>query len=194
MMGSKTIPALFERGSPSTTASGVRIPRPRPRKRARSLSYCGVSYASPSSAIRWASQTRGSSADRGRREASRVPSSGTNSVSTKSFENAGWAGVGRDIDLTVPVFQIGDRQPAELGVVLRGDHDLEGGRHRPMPLHDLGPVLGVDDVVGVRFGSAGLEAGGPHVTGICVPQEDERAPVVTNRILSPTGDGKIAPS
>ena len=103
-------------------------------------------------------------------------------------------GVGRDIDLTVPVLEVGDRQPAKLGVVLRGDHDLEHGRQRPMPLHDLGPVLGVDDVVGFCFGSTGLETGGPDLTALHVPEEDEGARAVADRILSPAGEGKVAPS
>ncbi len=78
-------------------------------------------------------------------------------------------GIGGDIDLAGPVLEVGDRQPAKLGVVLRGDHDLEGGRQRLVPLHDLGPILGVDNVVGVRLGPAGLEAGRPDITGVRVP-------------------------
>ena len=103
-------------------------------------------------------------------------------------------GIGRDIDLTVMVLEIGHRQPAKLGVVLGGNHDLEGDRKRAMPLHDLGPVFGIDDLVGVRFGSAGLKSSGPDVTGLRVPQEEERAPAVTRRVLPPAGDGKVVPT
>ncbi len=62
------------------------------------------------------------------------------------------------------------------------------------PLHDLGPVLGIDDLVVVRFASARLEAGGPDVTGLRVAQEDECAPAVARRVLAPAGNGKLAPA
>ena len=41
-IGSSTVPAVFERGRPSSTATGSRISRPRPRKRARSVSNSAV--------------------------------------------------------------------------------------------------------------------------------------------------------
>ena len=103
-------------------------------------------------------------------------------------------GIGRDIDLTVIVLEIGHRQPAKLGVVLGGNHDLQGDRKGAMPLHDLGPVFGIHDFVGFRFGSAGLESSGPDVTGLRVPQEEERAPAVPRCVLPPAGDGKVPPA
>ena len=90
-IGSSTAPVVPERGRPSITAAGVRIPRPRPRNRARSVSHCSSPTESPSTTATWASQIGISPRDRGRRLASSVSSAGTHSVSTLRLENAGWA-------------------------------------------------------------------------------------------------------
>jgi hypothetical protein len=103
-------------------------------------------------------------------------------------------GIGREIDLTVSALEIGHRQSTKLGVVLGRNHDLEDDRERPVPLRDLGAVLRIDDVVLVRGGSGRLEASGPHATGPHIPQEDERPPAVSGRVLAPAGHGKLAPS
>ena len=87
-IGSSTAPVVLERGWPSITAAGVRIPRPRPRNRARSVSHCNSPTGSLSTTATWASQTGASPRARGRRLASRVSSSGTHSVSTLRLENA----------------------------------------------------------------------------------------------------------
>ena len=101
-------------------------------------------------------------------------------------------GVGRDVNLTVAGLEIRYRQPAKLGVVLGGDHNLQGDREGAVPLHDLGPVFGIDDVVFFRLRSAGLKSSGPDVTGFCISQEKKRAPAVTRCVLPPAGDGKTS--
>jgi hypothetical protein len=103
-------------------------------------------------------------------------------------------GVGRDVDLPIPVFQVGDAQPAQLGIVLGGNHDLEGDRERGVHLGDAGTVLGVDDLVLIYLGSARLEASGPDLTGFGVSQEDEAAPAVARRVLAPASNGKAVPA
>ena len=62
-----------------------------------------------------------------------------------------------------------------------------------VPLRDLGPVLGIHHLVDIRFVSDGLEAGGPEVTGLSVPQDKERSPAIARGILPPAGDSKISP-
>ena len=203
-MGSRTVPAVFERGSPSTTASAVRTPRPRPRKRAAvaleleraerlllERDQVGEPHPGLVRRARPPGRQQGPEPGHELRLHEEVGECGMRLVGGLRRQHD--LGIGGDIDLTGPVLEIGDRQPAKLGVVLRGDHDLEGGRQRPVPLHDLGPVLGVDHVVGVRLGPAGLEAGRPDVTAVRVPQVDERAPAVTGRVLPPARHGQVAP-
>ena len=79
-IGSSTEPVVLESGRPSMTDIGVRIPRPRPRNRPRSVSCCAPLPCRPSTMATCAAQTRGSPAARGRRVASKVSSSGTDSV------------------------------------------------------------------------------------------------------------------
>ena len=75
IIGSSTAPTVLESGWPSMTDIGVRMPRPRPRNRARSVSYSISPTVSPSATTTCAAQTCGSPCDRGRRVASRAPSS-----------------------------------------------------------------------------------------------------------------------
>ncbi|MEJ2320690.1 MAG: hypothetical protein P8Y21_15305, partial [Gemmatimonadales bacterium] len=102
--------------------------------------------------------------------------------------------VGGEVDLTIPVPDVGHRQLAELGVVLGGHDDLEGDGQGAVSLHDLGPVLGIDDLVVVDLRSTRLEAGGPDVPGVGIAQEDEGAPAVARRVLPPAGDGEVVPA
>jgi len=121
-------PRRVRKGFPAITESGERTPRPRPRKRARSLSYCSVSTTSPSGAARWASQTEarppnaGAASPARSRARVRTPSprqvreGGVGLVRGLSRQHD--LGIGREIDFTVPVFEIGHSQSTQLGVVL----------------------------------------------------------------------------
>jgi len=105
-IGSRTAPAVLERGCPSITETGVRIERPRPRKRARSVSNCTPENTSPSETTRCAAHTCGSSGDPRRRVARTAPISATNSVCTNKFENAGCAASAASGANTISAYEV----------------------------------------------------------------------------------------
>ena len=103
-------------------------------------------------------------------------------------------GVRRELDVPRAAARIRDRDAPNLGVVLRRDDDLERRRDRPVVPDELGAILGERDVVAVRLHAARLVAGGPHVPGLHVAQEDVAPPVVAGDVLAPARDAEIAPA
>ena len=98
--------------------------------------------------------------------------SATNSVCTNRFWKAGWATSAACGARTISAYdvssisralraEVGQRDPADLGVVLGRDDDRQAGRDRAVAPGELGVVLGVGDLVAVGLGAARLVAGRP---------------------------------
>ncbi len=201
-MGSSTAPAVLDSGRPSITDIGVRMPRPRPRKRSRSVSYWAPPTVSPCTATTCAAQGRGSPSACGRREASsasrpadmlglheQVREGGMSDVGAGRRQHH--LGVGGHLDLARPQAVIGERYPADLGVVLRRHHHLEPAGDGAVAAPDLGAVLGEDDLVAVRLDAARLEARRPDLAALHVAQEDEAPPAVAGDVLPEAGDRQL---
>ena len=166
---------------PCWTAGGRRSPRsagrtswPRPRNRARSVSTSGLPTASPSTIARCAAQISGS-----RRRAPpprRQDGAQLGEILGRDeqlregrmrdvvgLRRQHQFGIGGHVDLARPVAGIGDRDAADLGVVFGRDEHLQRGRQRAVAPGELGAILVEDDVIGVGFDAAGLEAGRPDL-------------------------------
>ena len=131
--------------------------------------------------------------------------SGTNSVWTNRFWKAGWATSAACGARTISAYdvssisracdaEVGQRHPADLGVVLGRDDDRQAGRDRAVAAQELGAVLGVGDLVAVGLGAGRLVAGRPDRAGVHVAQEEVAAPRVAGHVLAPAGHGEVAPA
>ena len=70
-------------------------------------------------------------------------------------------GIGGDLDVARAASGVGDRDPANLGVVLGGDDHVQCRRQRAVASRELGAVLVEGDVIGVRLDAGRLEARRP---------------------------------
>ncbi len=110
------------------------------------------------------------------------PTSARYSVSTNSFDEGRMRdvvglrrqhqlGIGGDVDLARPAAGIGDRDAADLGIVLGRDEHLQRGRERSVAAREFGAILVEDDVIGVGLDAARLEARRPHVAAADVARK-----------------------
>ena len=100
-------------------------------------------------------------------------------------------GVRGQLDLPHPGAVVGERHPAQLGVVLGADHHLEPAADRAVTPDDLGAVLGEGDLVAVRLDAARLISGRPDLAALRVAEEDEGPPGVASGVLAEAGDGDV---
>ena len=100
----------------------------------------------------------------------------------------------RQLDLAISRPEIGQRNAADLCVVLGRHQHRQTGGNRSITARELGPILRVGDLVAIRFLAARLVAGRPHHAGLHVAQKEVRAPRVTGHILAPPGHGHVAPA
>ena len=127
---------------------------------------------------------------RSRRTASKKAGCATSAAWRRQHE----LGIGGDVDLARAVAGIGDRDAADLGIVLGRDEHLQRRRERSVAPGELGAILVEGDIVGVGLGAARLEAGRPDVAAADVAQEDVGAPVVAGGVLAPARHGQAAPA
>ena len=162
--------------------------RPRPRKRARSVSYS----SSPTRLALDDGEMRGPDLGlAGRRGGGASPGCAPTSATILGLhEQLGEGrmrrvgarrrqhdlGVGGQLDLARRARRIGDRDAADLGVVLRRDDDLERRRDRAVAPDELGAILGERHLVAVRLDAARLVARRPDLAALDVAQEDVACP------------------
>src|SRR4029450_11252580 len=101
-------------------------------------------------------------------------------------------GVRRYFDLPRLAAEIRDRDAADLGIVLGRDEHLESREEIAVATLDLGAILQERRLVAVGLDAGGLQARRPDGAAPRVAQEDERAPVVARRILTPASDRERA--
>ncbi len=94
-------------------------------------------------------------------------------------------GVGRQLDLSRTRAEVRDGNLTDLGVVFRGDHDLESRRDGAVPAPDLRAILRVHDLVAVRLHAARLIARGPDLPALDIPEEHVGSPRILRRVLAP---------
>ena len=68
-------------------------------------------------------------------------------------------GIGGDFDFAHARAVVGDGDAPHFGVVLRGHHDIESRRQRPVLAREFGAILVEGDMIGVGFATAA--AGSP---------------------------------
>ena len=200
--GSSTGPVVREgvpRGPGAAELAGV---RPRPRNLTRSVSYSTAPPAGPSAAETWIAQTGFSSADRGRRRASRASGPGTNSVSRNSFAKAGVAliraaviqadfGVAGQLKLAGPAIVIDERDQTHFRVVVPRDADGPRRLNVAVPAAELGPVGVEGDLVFIPSSGHRLKPDRPDPAVLGTADVDELAPAVAGRVLPPAGDIQV---
>ena len=98
------------------------------------------------------------------------------------------------VQIVSAVPRIGDRQVADLGVILGRHDDFQPRGVVALAARNFRPVLGERHVVRLGFGPAGLMAGRPDLPAFDVAQEHVAAPVVARRVLAPARDAEIPPA
>jgi hypothetical protein len=88
---------------------------------------------------------------------------------------------------------VGDRDAADLGVVLGRHHDVERRGEVAVAADDLGAIFREADLVAVGLDDARLVSGRPGFPAAGIAQEDIGAPAVAGDVLAPAGDGDVAP-
>ena len=101
--------------------------------------------------------------------------------------------VGCHLDLSCLVSEIGERDPAHLGVIFGGDEHLQGGRQCSVAPRELGPILVEGDLVDLGLGAQGLIGGRPSLAARHIAKQNVRAPVVAGGVFAPAGDGEVPP-
>ena len=102
--------------------------------------------------------------------------------------------VGGYLELAVSMTGIGDRQAADLGVVLGGHDDLQRRRDRPVRADEFRPILGERDLIGLGLDAARLIAGRPYGAAHHVAQEEVASVIVARDIFAPTCHPDVPPS
>ena len=135
-----------------------------------------------------------SSVERGRRVASRASVSASNSVWTNRFWNAGWAtsaacgaSTSSRYDVSsssrVARTEIGERDAPDLGVVLGDTVIVSAGRDRSVAPRELGLVLAVRHLVGVRLSSRRAGIRPTRRVRVGVAHVQEAAPRIARDVL-----------
>ena len=101
-------------------------------------------------------------------------------------------GVGGQLDLAHPGAVIGERHPAQLGVVFLGDHHLQPAGDRAVAADDLRTILGEGDLVAVRLDAARLVARRPDLAALHIAKEEIGPPAVAGGVFPEAGDGDVA--
>ena len=89
--------------------------------------------------------------------------------------------------------EIAQRQPPDLGVVLRRYDHFERRLDRAVLPDDADAILMERDFVARRLDADRLVPGGPHATVARVAQIHEAAVIVAGRVLAPARDADVAP-
>ena len=76
---------------------------------------------------------------------------------------------------------VGERDAADLGIILAGDDDLWRRHDRAVAADELDAVLRIGDVVALRLGRRRLVARRPDSARFAVAQVEVGAPVVAGR-------------
>ena len=103
-------------------------------------------------------------------------------------------GVRRDVDVAPAAATVGERDPADLPVVLRRDDHLERDGQGAIAPDDLRAVLRERHLVVVGLAPARLVAGRPALPAVGVAQQHVGAADVPRDVLPPPRDRQVAPA
>ena len=103
-------------------------------------------------------------------------------------------GVACQVDGPAPAATVGDRDPAQLDVILGRNRDLGMGVEVVLPAAELRPRFREDRLVAVRSLERRLKGGRPEPPAGCVAQIAERAPMVAGAVFAPAHDGHVLPA